>query len=183
HPHGDAGVVWDRAFSPAGTRSCSGGDDATVRVWDAESGAQLGACEGHSGEVRACAFSPDGQVICSAGDDRTLRLWEERTGLLGRRRWHERAVLEGHSAPVTACAFAPDALRLCSASEDRTLRLWDLRSGEAIAILPLLGKGHSVALHPWRPLAVCGDAGGAIYLLDLEAIDYGPIVAAVDRSP
>ena len=95
--------------------------DGTLRLWDADSGAERLRCEGHWSEVRACAFSPDGTRLLSAGEDRTLRLWDADSGA-------ERLRCEGHAYPVNACAFSPDGTRLLSAGH-RTLRLWDADSG------------------------------------------------------
>ncbi|HQO29070.1 MAG TPA: NACHT domain-containing protein, partial [Accumulibacter sp.] len=66
---GHAGGVSACAWSPDGQRLLSGGDDGTLRVWDAPSGTELWTLRGHDGWVRACAWSPDGQRLLSGGDD------------------------------------------------------------------------------------------------------------------
>ena len=48
---GHTGGVWAVAWSPDGTRLVSGGDDGTVRVWEAESGRPLHTLTGHTGWV------------------------------------------------------------------------------------------------------------------------------------
>ena len=64
------------AFSPDGTRLVSGGwHDPIVRVWDAATGKELRAYEGHSGIVAGVAFFPDGKRIASASHDGTARIW------------------------------------------------------------------------------------------------------------
>src|SRR5664279_1778676 len=49
------------AFSPDGRRIVSASRDNTLKIWDAESGAELATLTGHN-----CAFSPDGRRIVSA---------------------------------------------------------------------------------------------------------------------
>jgi WD40 repeat protein len=63
------------ALSPDGRRALSGGFDRTMRLWDVETGKQLGLFRGHTDLVYDVAFSPDGQKALSSSFDMSLRLW------------------------------------------------------------------------------------------------------------
>ena len=56
---GHTGSVWAVGWSPDGSRLVSGGDDGTVRVWEAGSGRLVHTLTGHTGGVRAVAWSPE----------------------------------------------------------------------------------------------------------------------------
>jgi hypothetical protein len=69
-----------RAWSQ--TRLLSGGDDNTLKLWNAATGELLRIFEGHSVSVKSVAFSHDGRRIVSGSDDTTVRLWDTATGNL-----------------------------------------------------------------------------------------------------
>jgi len=151
------------SFSPDGGRIVSASDDATVKVWDADSGAELATLEGHEGRVNACSFSPDGARIVSGSYDKTVKVWDADSGA-------ELATLEGHGDPVWACSFSPDGARIVSGSRDRTLKLWDADSGGELATLE--GHGNQVwacSFSPDDARIVSGSQDKALRLWDADS--------------
>jgi WD40 repeat protein len=129
HVHGD--TVSSVAFAPDGRRIATGSWDGTVRIWDAQTGAELARIEGFDDVVTSVSYSSDGRSIVGGSRDGTVRICDARTGV-GLNR------LDGHTDQVTSVAYSPDGRRIVSGSNDRTVRVWDATTGAELARL----EGH-----------------------------------------
>lgn len=87
-------------FSPDGKRIVSGGDDSTVRVWDAETGQETLTLKGHTGTVGHVSFSPDGRRIVSGGDDGRVKIWDARPSTVEPRVARLADLLDPHATPI-----------------------------------------------------------------------------------
>ncbi|KAJ6487444.1 WD40-repeat-containing domain protein [Mycena vitilis] len=166
--------VMSVAFSSDGKHIVSGSDDGTIRIWDAESGEQLGdPRQGHTNGVQSVAFSPDGKHIVSGSDDKSLRIWDAESGeQLG-------GPLEAHTREVTSVAFSPDGKHIVSGSRDKSLRIWDAKSGEQLGG-PLEGHTNwvqSVAFSPDGKHIVSGSEDRSLRIWDAEGREQlgGPL--------
>src|SRR5258708_39742031 len=111
-----------QCLSPDGKRVVTVSADKTARLWDAESGEQIGLpLVGHTDIVSSVAFSSDGRRIVTASWDKTARLWDidSRSSI---------AVMR-HPERVLRAAFSPDDKRVVTASSDGTARLWERFAG------------------------------------------------------
>jgi WD40 repeat protein len=116
-------------FSPDGKRIVSGGDDESVKVWDAASGKLLWSARETGSAVTAVAFSHDGRRVVAGRWDGLLNVRDSGDGRL-------LATLRGHTESITSIAFSPDGKQIASGSGDDTLKVWDADSGEAALDLP-----------------------------------------------
>jgi WD40 repeat protein len=129
--------VFSVAWSPDGRSVLSGGNDATLRLWDIPSGRCLHTLTGHRGGVNRLssgvlvAWSPDGRFTVSGCADEPLWLWEIATA----RRL--RTFQEGTDG-IKSVAWSPDGRFVLSTSSEKSVRLWDTTSGGLVRFL----RGH-----------------------------------------
>lgn len=116
--------MWALAISADGKRVLSGSLDASVRLWEANSGLEVRRFLGHVGPVKAVAFSPDGRSVLSSGLDKTIRMWDIASG---REVW--RATLD---SLINSLAFSPEGRTFLSGSDDAFPRLWDTVNGRML---------------------------------------------------
>jgi WD40 repeat protein len=76
------GVIAALAWSADGKRIAVAGSAAEVNIYDAETGAHVAACKGHTAGIYTVAFSPDSATLAAGGFDGTVRLYDAATGAL-----------------------------------------------------------------------------------------------------
>jgi WD40 repeat protein len=74
--NGHTGNVYSVNCSPDGTRIVSGGNDGTIRIWDADTFEEILVLRGHESYVHSVCFSPDGTMLASGSGDGTIRIWD-----------------------------------------------------------------------------------------------------------
>ena len=143
---GHEAVVVSVVVSADGRRVVSGSYDKSVRIWDAETGAQLGhALTGHTDWVRSVAISANGSRVVSGSFDKSVRVWDVVTGA------QVGDALIGHTSGVRSVAISADGKRVVSGSDDKSVRVWDTKTG---AQLGNALTGHSARV---QTVAICAD--------------------------
>ncbi|HKR48595.1 MAG TPA: pentapeptide repeat-containing protein, partial [Pseudonocardiaceae bacterium] len=102
---GHTGWVRSVAYSPDGTHLLTGGDDGSVRIWDAATGEPVRHLTGHTGRVWSVAYAPDNTHLLTGGADGSVRVWDATTGEPIRH-------LTDHTGAVLSVAYAPDNTHL-----------------------------------------------------------------------
>ncbi|PNY25699.1 WD repeat-containing protein 5, partial [Tolypocladium capitatum] len=139
--HGHTKPVSQARISPDGRFIASASADATLKIWDAATGAHMDTLVGHMAGVSCLAWTPDSNTIASGSDDKAIRLWDRVTGrpktttrksISGQ----EMAALRGHHNYIHCLAFSPKGNILASGSYDEAVFLWDVRAGRLMRSLP-----------------------------------------------
>jgi len=139
---------------PVFTVACSGSDDATIKIWDHESGEYIKTLKGHTGTVHALSFTSAGSHLASSSSDLSIKLWDFKTYKCIR-------TLRGHDHTISSICFIPSppslpptstssstialsnsmttgtgmdvsaagSAFLVSASRDKTVKVWELETG------------------------------------------------------
>jgi WD40 repeat protein len=173
-PNHPVRVVVPLALSPDGKKLATSSWSHAVKVWDAQTGAELlalGPPQSNTEQVFALAFSPDGERLAAAGvsTESPARVWDVRTGNLV-------LSVRGPSAGgilakwIWGLAFSPDGSQLALAYHDGLVRVFNARTGGLLQTL----KGHinpvrSVSYSPDGRYLVSGGMDGTVRVWDLAS--------------
>ncbi|XP_074640848.1 lissencephaly-1 homolog A-like [Tubulanus polymorphus] len=104
--------------------SCS--EDATIKIWDYESGDYERTLKGHTDSVQDIAFDHTGKYLVSCSADMTVKLWDFQA-------YECVKTMHGHDHNVSSVAFMPSGDHIVSASRDKTIKMWAVATGYCIA--------------------------------------------------
>lgn len=105
----------------------TGSYDATIKIWDTESGEELRTLHGHESGIRCLQF--DDTKLISGSMDRSLKIWNWRTGECI-------STYTGHRGGVIGLHF--DTTILASASVDKTVKIWNFEDKSTFVL-----RGHT----------------------------------------
>jgi len=118
-------------FHPVFSLVVSASLDATIKVWDYESGEFERTLKGHTNAVQCLDFDHTGNLLVSSSADLSIKIWDFQT-------YECKKTLHGHDHNVSSVLFLPSGDQIISASRDKTIKLWETSTGYCIKTL----KGH-----------------------------------------
>ncbi|KAG6842154.1 hypothetical protein C0991_001647 [Blastosporella zonata] len=140
----------------------TGGQDRTIRLWNATHGSEIKTFAAHGYEVLSISVSHDNAKFASSGGDRSVFLWDVATGVTTRR-------IAGHMGKIYTVEFNDDATVVASGSFDASVRLWDLRAINRQAIQVLDEARDAVqSLHIGSTTIITGSVDGHVRSYDLR---------------
>ncbi|XP_068633013.1 lissencephaly-1 homolog [Battus philenor] len=119
-------------FHPVFSLMVSSSEDATIRVWEFESGVYERTLKGHTDSVQDIAFDHHGKLLVSCSADMSIKLWDFNQTFECIKTMH------GHEHNVSSVAFSPSGDVVYSASRDKTIKAWDVATGYCVKTF----KGH-----------------------------------------
>jgi len=184
--HGHSHFVQDVVISSDGQFALSGSWDATLRLWDLNTGLTARRFVGHTKDVLSVAFSADNRQIVSGSRDKTIKLWNT----LGECKYEIKD--ESHNGWVSSVRFSPNTQTpvIVSAGWDKVVKVWNLSNCKLRNNLSgHTGYLNTVTVSPDGSLCASGGKEGTVMLWDLNegkhlySLDGGDIVHALIFSP
>ena len=161
---GASGPIFSVAFHPDGRHLLSGGEDHTVRQWDAETGHEVGEPMKMGSKVYAIAVSTDHKWIVS-GNFRTTSVWGAKT--------HQKVIEVGE--PARSCTVEvdvhPDSSKFAAGRYyEQSVTIWDITTGKqllgplehdsALVGVKFSPSGHQIAAASQRSIRVFDSRNG-----------------------
>ncbi|XP_006825041.1 lissencephaly-1 homolog [Saccoglossus kowalevskii] len=112
-------------FHPVYSVMVSSSEDASIKVWDYETGDYERTLKGHTDSVQDIAFDHTGKLLASCSADMTIKLWDFNG-------YECIKTLHGHDHNVSSICFMPSGDFIVSSSRDKTIKMWEVSTGYCV---------------------------------------------------
>lgn len=109
-------------FHPIFSLMISASEDATIKLWDFETGDYERTMKGHTDSVQDVCLDREGKLLASCSADMSIKLWDFQT-------YECLKTMHGHDHNVSSCAFLPSSDYVVSSSRDKTIKMWEVSTG------------------------------------------------------
>lgn len=125
---GHRGAVTKVLFHPVFNLIVTASEDATIKIWDYESGDYERTMRGHTDSVQDLAFDQNGKWLVSSSADTTVKLWDFNV-------YECVKTMRGHDHNVSSVTFMPSGDFVVTSSRDKTIKIWEVSTGYCIKTL------------------------------------------------
>lgn len=137
-------------FHPKYPSLASASEDASIIIYNADSGIVEQELRGHQDAVNCIAWNPKGNQVVSVSADMTIKFWDVDDGKCTK-------TLTGHEHNVSYVTFTTNGKSILTASRDKTIKQWDVATGA----LKETFEGHSewvrvIAVSPAKKMFATG---------------------------
>ncbi|KAI8898856.1 Lissencephaly-1 [Globomyces pollinis-pini] len=133
------------AFHPTFTNLATSSDDATIKIWDFETGEFEKTLKGHTKSIQDLCFHSDGNYLVSSSMDLSIKVWDVANNYTCTKTLH------GHDHTISSICLLPNSDTLLSVSRDSTMKVWDLTLGYCINTIQVQSD--------WIRKVICSDDG------------------------
>ncbi|KAJ9568168.1 hypothetical protein OSB04_004134 [Centaurea solstitialis] len=158
HEGGCASIIFDNGSG----KLISGGQDQTVKIWDANTGLLTRTYHGCLGSVLDLAITDDNRSVIAASSSNNLYVWDANSGRV-------RHTLTGHVDKVCAVDVSRGSSRhVVSSSYDRTIKLWDLNKGYCVNTIIFPSNCNALSFSVDGETVFSGHVDGHLRLWDVQ---------------
>ncbi|XP_013772413.1 lissencephaly-1 homolog [Limulus polyphemus] len=112
-------------FHPVFSLLVSSSEDATIKVWDYETGDYEKTLKGHTDSVQDVSFDHTGKWLVSCSADMSVKLWDFQA-------YECVKTMQGHDHNVSSVSFTPSGDHIISCSRDKTIKMWEVATGYCV---------------------------------------------------
>jgi len=109
-------------FHPIFSLMISASEDATVKVWDFETGDFERTLKGHTDSVQDICLDREGKLLASCSADMSIKLWDFNS-------YECLKTMHGHDHNVSSVTFLPSSDYILTSSRDKTIKMWEVATG------------------------------------------------------